>query len=394
MMRRIPGFTHLTSAIMLMGAGCLPAARPQPPTTRPAYPPGDPDCQVASIQKLPTTYENYSTLPGSRLTVITKQDSKGIYQLYTIEGDHAPVCISCAPVPGGPRVDRNKMMASQHPSGHWIFVGVEEDAHQLKWLPQSWQIGLMQTGKWLNMWLTTPKGDRWYQMTNYSDAPGSAQGYVGPVCTSDGKTVAWTELVDGNILRNLFGIWKLYTANFDVRGGIPSFVNKHDISPSGARWLEVGNFAPDDRRVLLSTDLGLPEPRNPEGQDQWSVDIYSGRLQRLTNTPRVWDEHGVYSPNGRKVTFMSSYPYHLSDPNSYHTLTLRTEIMLMNSDGSALQQLTHFNEPGYPESQTGNTVAAGGMFQEDGSLFISVMSPNFGKTNWQMRLRGGRCGMR
>lgn len=134
-MRRIHGFTFLLSALMLVGAGCLPTNRvpatPEPPTPRPVYPPPDPDCEVTSIQKLATTYENYSTLPGSTFKVISKQDPKRIY-------------------------------------------------HHLRWLPQSWQIGLMQTGKWLNMWLTTPRGDRWYQMTKFGSAPGSAQGYVGP----------------------------------------------------------------------------------------------------------------------------------------------------------------------------------------------------------------------
>jgi hypothetical protein len=32
------------------------------------------------------------------------------------------------------------------------------------------------------------------------------------------------------------------------------------------------------------------------------------------------------------------------------TLSIKTEFMLMNTDGSGLQQLTHFRTPGYPES--------------------------------------------
>ena len=50
------------------------------------------------------------------------------------------------------------------------------------------------------------------------------------------------------------------------------------------------------------------------------------------------------------------------------------------------------NEPGHPESLPGNTVAAGGMFMEDGSMYVAVMGPNFSKTNWQIRFKG-RCGM-
>jgi len=32
--------------------------------------------------------------------------------------------------------------------------------------------------------------------------------------------------------------------------------------------------------------------------------------------------------------------------------------MVMNADGSDLHQVTHFNEPGHPESLSKNTVAA------------------------------------
>src|SRR5215470_7975632 len=94
-----------------------------------------------------------------------------------------------------------------------------------------------------------------------------------------------------------------------------------------------------------------------QGQDQWSLDLNTGALQQLTNTPTVWDEHGIYSPSGKKIIFMSSYPYR-NDPNSSKTLSLKTEFMLMNADGSNLQQLTHFNVPGYSESQPTKTVAA------------------------------------
>jgi hypothetical protein len=68
--------------------------------------------------------------------------------------------------------------------------------------------------------------------------------------------------VDGNVFANHFGIWKLYMADFSVGAdGTPSFINKTDISPVGARWLEPGNFSPDGRHILLSTDIGLSNAR-------------------------------------------------------------------------------------------------------------------------------------
>jgi Tol biopolymer transport system component len=80
-------------------------------------------------------------------------------------------------------------------------------------------------------------------------------------------------------------------------------VNKRDITPAGAKWVEAGNFSPDGKHLLLSADIGIDDAR---GQDQWSMDIETGVLQNLTNMPKVWDEHGLYSPSGRKISFMSS----------------------------------------------------------------------------------------
>jgi len=65
----------------------------------------------------------------------------------------------------------------------------------------------------------------------------------------------------------------------------------------------------------------------------------------------------------------------------------------MDADGSYLQQLTRFNEPGYPESQQSQTIAAvAGFFPGDGSpMFGTVMGSNYlSKTNWQIDFEG-RC---
>jgi len=227
-------------------------------------------------------------------------------------------------------------------------------------------------------------------MTDYrKTATAPSDGFVGTPFSADGKKAVWAEIIDGNIFAYPFGLWRLYKADFYVSPtGKPSLINKKDITPAGAKWVEPGNFSTDGRRILLSTDIGLKEA---QGQDQWSLDVVTGEVRNLTNSPTAWDEHGVYSPSGKKVTFMSSYPYR-GDPNSYSPLFLRTEFMLMDSDGGSLQQLTHFNTPGYPESQPAGTVAAVAQFFGDGSqMFGTVMGPEFTKTNWIITFMG-RCG--
>jgi hypothetical protein len=350
----------------------------------------EPACQVKSVRKSPTTYEEVARSPASDRLEVILPDAKGFYQIHTVHaGNNDLQCLTCTARPNGPRVDRNKTMVTSHPSGQWLVVGVEEDRHDNDWIPRSWQRGFLQSGIWLNIWITTPTGDRWYQVTDFKKSNGPSNGFVGTPFTPDGKKAAWAEIVDGNMFANTFGIWKLYVADFEVSpDGTPSFTNKRDITPKGAKWVEPGNFAPDGRHLLLSADIGM---RSAQEQDQFSLDIVTGEIRNLTNSPMVWDEHGLYSPNGKKICFMSSHPYR-AKRDSYKVTSLKTEFMLMDADGGHLQQLTHFNVPGYPESQSGGTVAAVGEFVGDGSeIFTTVMAPKFLKTNWVITFQG-RCG--
>ena len=264
-------------------------------------------------------------------TAFTQLDAKGIYQLYTVRTDGAPRCLTCEARPGGPKVDRNKPMTNWHPSGKWLVVGIEEDKHENAWMPKSWQRGLLQSGVWLNIWTTTPTGDKWYQVTDYKKSrTAPSDGFVGVVFTPDGKKGVWAEIIDGNVLAHAFGVWKLFMADFSVGpDGTPALINKRDITPAGAKWVEPGNFAPDGRHLAIPADVGLKDAR---GQDQYSLDIYTGELRNLTKTPKVWDEHGLYSRSGRKIAFMSSYPFR-DKRDSFSVIWLKTEFMLMDADG-------------------------------------------------------------
>lgn len=67
--------------------------------------------------------------------------------------------------------------------------------------------------------------------------------------------------------------------------------------------------------------------------------------------------------------------------------------MLMDADGSHLQQPTRFNVPGYPE-YAGQTIAAvAGCIGGGSALFARVMAPKFTKTSWTIAF-AGRCGDR
>ena len=304
--------------------------------------------------------------------IVNKKDASGTYQLYVGSATQAPVCISCTQKPNGPAPNRHKLQPAWHPSGQWIVLAGERDDYTPPPLvPPPVIEGWIQSGLFVNIYITRPDGSEWHQASDFGH--GAGDGFTGVALTPDGKHGVWAQIVDGNVLQYLFGRWQLILADFQVdSAGAPGFTNLRDITPAGAAWVEPGNFAPDGKSLLISSDIGLTDP---QGMDQFVLDISTGGVRNLTNSPDIWDEHGVFSPDGTKILFMSSYPFR-DNPLSHLTIFLKTEFMLMDSDGSHLQQVTHFNTPGYPESNTpqeGGSVAASGVWRPDGRS-ISVLN--------------------
>jgi Tol biopolymer transport system component len=195
----------------------------------------------------------------------------------------------------------------------------------------------------------------------------------------------WSQIVDGNILKYVpFGRWELTLADFQEQGGRPVLTNHRDITPPGMHWNEPGNFHPDGVSLLMT---GSTES-DAQGQDQYILNIRTGRLVNLTNTPKVWDEHGLFSPNGEKIIFMSAYPYR-SDPRASTVLGIKTEFMLARRDGSGLTQLTRFREKGAPEYPSG--IAATPEWDPDGRV-VNLSALLFPKYEyWDLVFRGP-CG--
>jgi hypothetical protein len=225
------------------------------------------------------------------------------------------------------------------------------------------------------MYAVSSDGKRWFRLTDFkSEVSGVADGYTGPAFTPDGKRAAWNQIVDGNVFKyRPAGKWELVLATFDDSDGVPKFINPKNITPAGMYWNEVGNFNPKDGSLLLLTGAMEKDAEKNSplvlGMDQYTLNVDTLKLTNLTKSPATWNEHGVFSPNGEKIVFMSSQPYK-SEPLSATLLGIKTEFMLMNKDGSGLTQLTHFREPGHPEF--GEGMAACGGFNPDGrSLQLS-----------------------
>jgi len=331
--------------------------------------------------------------PDGTQYLINKKDSGGIYQLYVGSASGGnPVCISCTSRPNSPAVNRHKLQAQWHPSGKWIVLAGERDDYDKPLLSTPDLIeGWVQSGLWVNIFMVRPDGSQWYRLSNFGRDKGErADGFTGVAFTPDGTRGVWAQIVDGNIFEALFGRWELIVADLRQDGnGAPYFTNHRNITPAGAKWVEPGNFAPDGKSLLITADIGL---KDPQGMDQFILNVDTGEVRNVTNTPDIWDEHGVFSPNGRKIFFMSSYPFR--ENHLFSTLLfLKTEFMLMDRDGSNLQQLTYFNSQGHVESNAPGrgSVAAIGGFHPDGRA-ISALNLFFpGYETWRIDF-AGYCG--
>jgi len=342
-------------------------------------------CGVSTIGKDPGNIKVWS--PDHQRYLINEKDQSGVYQLFWGTADSPEVeCVTCSDIPDGPKASQNKLQFHWSPDGEWITVGVEFEKHPVPMLPAAFIESLLLDGNWLDIYAVRADGSQWTNLTNWD--PDKTNGFTGVPFSPDGTTVAYARFIDGNIFTYQFGKWELFTAEFVVdENGVPSLQNTTNITPPNTAWVEPGDFSPDGKYLLITSDEGL---QDAQGMDQFLLDMQTGERINLTNSPTVWDEHGVFSPNGQKILFMSSYPYR-DDPNSHKVLSLKTEFMLMNADGSGLQQVTNFRTPGHAESSN-DGIAAVGAWSPDGSI-LSVWQLLAGHQNvsWRIELRGN-CG--
>ncbi len=351
----------------------------------------DTACRVKSLTPAAVQGGKLPSPDGTQY-LLKKENRKGTAQIYIGKtGSDDLRCITCKQVAGGPKPERFKMQPAWHPSGKWIFMAVERDEFSappvLGWnrdLVEGW----LECGLWTNMYAVTPDGQTWHRLTDFkSGKPGIPDGYTGPAFTSDGKHAVWSQIVDGNIFKyKPFGKWELILADLGEENGAPVLRNLRDITPDKMHWNEPGNFAPDDETVLVSGFQG----DDAQGQDQFTVNIKTGAVKNLNNSPTVWDEHGIFSPDGNKILFMSAAPY-ADDPKASKVISIKTEFMLMDKDGGNLQQLTHFKTPGFPESSEG--IAAIGGWSADGKslMLAQLFFPDY--KYWDLEFEGA-CGKR
>ena len=297
--------------------------------------------------------------------VHSRYGKDGYYDLWIMNPDGSNVrCLTC---------DNSKIpqlhngQPAWHPSGDYIVFQSQDPS-----LPHSkledYTLTQPGHGKHNNLWITDPNGDNFYQLTNI----GQNRALLHPHFSHDGSKLAWSEQVGENVLN-----WAIMIADF-VETPEPHLENIKSYQPKGEVWYEVHGFSIDDSKILCT--IGT---EGYFGYDIWEMEITTQELTQLTNRPDIWDEHAHYSPNGKKIVWVSSDGY-TYDPSSWWQ-TLKTDLWIMDADGSNKQRVTHFNEPGYPEYAKKRVIVSDSSWSPNGKRVVATLVyPDAGRSSAQI----------
>jgi len=362
---------------------------------------GDGPCAVDRIENVVPMSGGFSISPKDSNLIVYARPEGETSQIFRLNrATKENICLTCDDKTGGPRADRHKGVPSFLPDGKHFVLQVEMAEH-----PMEGRLGKPGAGWFNNLWITDVDGERWHQLTDYPHGRNDRFGALLPELSPDGKKIAWGNLFEGDGKAQLlyllgktntggspWGKWRLNVADLGQRGGKFELRNIQSYRPGDGSFFEPQSWAPDGRTVMFAADA---ERSSPHAMDLMELDIRSGDVRRVTDQPGAWIEFGDYSPNGKKIAFMSSEccDYKVS----HNKKKLRAELYLMDRDGSGRTRLTEFNRKGSPEHEPGGAIVVKNRWARDGrSVYFGL--PFYAKNgsprgSWlkQLHFRGD-CG--
>jgi Tol biopolymer transport system component len=274
----------------------------------------------------------------------------GYYDVFTMKPDGSDMKILTHAVPGCPQ--KHNGNPCFHPSGEFlVFTGEDERLPDKDRVVR--RVAVPGAGLGANLFVIASDGRALRQLTAYPLAP-PYRAVIHPQFSKDGKKLAWSERIRRG--DSFGGGWVIKIADF-VTGGSPRLTDIRMLTPGEQDcFYETHDFSGDGRRLLLSGNLKRGQAHT--GLDIYEMDVAGGTTTRLTYTDGDWDEHAHYSPDGSAIAWMSSTGFDIDyGPEGGRGTTwekyLKTELWVMDADGSDARQLTHFNTPGYLENIRG-----------------------------------------
>ncbi|MBU7025989.1 MAG: PD40 domain-containing protein [Theionarchaea archaeon] len=305
----------------------------------------------------------------NNLIAFGKMGDDSYYDVYVMNPDGSNErCLTCSGCP-----QRHNGNPAWHPSGEYIvFTAQNEDAVG----DEIDRIAIPGRGVNCNLWVATNDGTTFWQLTNHKTSFINPKGIIHPQFSHDGNKLLWAERLQ-NKRGTSWGEWALKVADFISDDGC--HLDNIQVYQPGetSSFYESHAFSEDDPKILFSGNLVADQLES--GLDIYELDLKTQQLTRLTETFEDWDEHAHYSPDGQRIAWMSSTNLEnlgiTFDDLRYQTwgLKLKTELWIMDANGSNKQQLTSFNDPENPE-YSGNVIVSDSAWSPDGTKIAATIA--------------------
>lgn len=289
-------------------------------------------CHVKNITKMGDGSQPDWSGDGKLITFIDKINES--YELYVMSADGSNRhCITCEGSLPAEFKNKHKGKAVFYPpDSRYLLFSVENENgdHGLYTQP-----GI---GENHDFWVTDLQSNKFWRLTKNSR--GSATQY--PRFSSDGSKLLWSqrpEKVEGAMWQFgcEYGFWQLKLADFTINNN-PQLSNIASIEPAGKGYYEPHGFLPGSNSKIIMT-AQTSSTKSAFYLDVYTYDLISQKLTNLLSADNIHHEMTIYSPNGRKISYMTG-PFigFLRGPH-------KTDLYLMDADGKNRVRLTYFNEP-------------------------------------------------
>lgn len=355
------GPMRILAAVGAALALTIVAALGAAPASQPRFPRVYRDVGITLLDEWVTDVD--LSADGTRLAYARRDPRDWYLDIWTLRpSGREKTCITCElPAP-----TKHRGAPAWHPDGEWLLFSAENDDVRTR---KADRMAEPATALNTNLWAVAANGAKALALTAFATDYKDPRGVLAPIVAPDGKQIAWAGPMEADAAEEVadkpvktspegveqapakgyeWGRWGVFLADQEIVDGVPVVRNVRMLAPSRQdAFYQVDDWSQDGRRLLLTASAA-------RGQGLASLDIYeydlaADRLRPLTQTAD-WDHHAHYSADGRQVVWASSRGLNVTF-RSVEGLNwrrdVRTELWVMNRDGSEPRRLTFFNERGH-----------------------------------------------
>ncbi len=362
--RRTFPLTIAVGGIGALALSCLAGGKPPiaaPTSTRPAarVASKNPASGVKGVQIIRETGGRVEWSHANNKIVLDQQGADRLYDVYTMNPDGTDlVCLTCDKEEQVPQGHNGN--PEWHPSGKYIIFQAEKRDHPGKSVEAT-----PGFGRHCDIWMTDLTGSRFWQLTNLPKT--KDKGILHPHFSHDGKMLSWTEMKGAPRpfqRTGMYGYWELKVADFTFGPQGPKLSNIRTFEPGGEAFYENHGFSLDGRYLLYTCNARATKALDYKANDIYRLDVRTGEAILLAE--EGYNEHAKWSPNGKKVLYMSS----AGNRNK------GCDYWLMNPDGTDKKRLTYFNGAENPINRGKFYVCSDAGWSEDGRYLLAFVQTN------------------